>query len=339
MNTSKDGIMKVLHVGNLASVGYYLVRGLRRIGVDAELFDWRNTNIIAREEVDWIHGPTGKLTDKYALKSLKIGDYDIIHLHYLHSDYNVVQSLKHISRAGNPVKFVHSHDSINDGTRNFLPMLKSAVVRFGARAVFFSTPNILDNISHFPQKKIFLPNPVDTRLFSPTDSNVIMDRMLCWVKLDPMKGYEIVADAMKLAPDIGFDVPEVGELVPIFKGHLPRNMRFIKPVAHFDAPKLLAQYPVVLEQFIVGAFGMSGLEAMACAKPVISYWKEGNDSFYPEPCPVVSARTPEEIVAAISETLPEFRKIGQASREWVQKYHSAENVAKRLLVEYETALD
>ena len=329
--------MKILHLGNVASVGYNLARGLRDKGHDVDLFDWGTTKIISREDAEWIIHPKRNLLDASDFLALKIGKYDIIHLHTLLSDYCVLQSIKHILRAGTPIKFVHAHSSVFSGTKEMSPRIKSAIIRFGAKTVFYSTPNIHENIDWFPQKKAFLPNPVDTKRFKPIGEIEYSNRVLCWVKLDPTKGYEKIFKTMKLCPDIGFDVPKIGMLYQDDEIHLPDNARFISPVSHADVPELLNKYPVILEQFNYGAFGMSGLEAMACGKPVISYWKEGNDKLYPEPCPVVNAREPNEIAEKIKETLANHELIGKKSREWVMKNHSIDVVVDKLLAEYERA--
>jgi glycosyltransferase involved in cell wall biosynthesis len=331
--------MKILHVGNIASVGYYLSLKLREMGVHADVFDWRQTQIITRSGDNWVLRPSKSKGGFYSLTSLQIGKYDIIHLHYLHSDINLIQSLKHFMRAGTPIKIVHAHDSVNDGTKEFIPRIKSAIVRFGAKAIFYSTPNILENIDRFPLKKIFLPNPIDTSLFKPIEGTVYPNRVLCWVKLDPDKGYEKILEAIRLCPEVKFDIPEIGSLIHEIKPQLPDNAQFIPPCPHNKAPELINKYPLTLEQFIVGAFGISGLEAMSCGKPVVCYWKRKYDNFYSKACPVISAKEPDEIAKKIRQTLADPSNIGTTSREWVVKNHSLNVVAKELFTEYSKILN
>jgi glycosyltransferase involved in cell wall biosynthesis len=94
---------------------------------------------------------------------------------------------------------------------------------------------------------------------------------------------------------------------------------------------------VVVDQFDVGSFGTTALEAMACEKPLLIYAnQEYAKACYPEFPPVVNCYSEEEIYKGIIKvTDPEFRSsIGRKARQWVLKYHSKEVVAYKLLETY-----
>jgi glycosyltransferase involved in cell wall biosynthesis len=90
---------------------------------------------------------------------------------------------------------------------------------------------------------------------------------------------------------------------------------------------LYSMADVVVDQFALGAYGATMLEAMACATPVLisldvarfrSYWPD-----YTSP-PVVNATEEAEIVEALRQLdsgAIDSRALGDAAREWVAEHH------------------
>lgn len=95
---------------------------------------------------------------------------------------------------------------------------------------------------------------------------------------------------------------------------------------------------VVADQFILKAFGLVTLEAMACGRPVVGGVDLGTaGEFYVDPPPVVSARSVREIAEALEHLLEDeaARKgRGQASRSWVAEYHGPDVVVREHLSVY-----
>jgi acetyltransferase-like isoleucine patch superfamily enzyme/glycosyltransferase involved in cell wall biosynthesis len=82
---------------------------------------------------------------------------------------------------------------------------------------------------------------------------------------------------------------------------------------------------IACDQFVMEGYGASVLEAMAAGKPVIisPVPEASKHRFRTEPPPFVGARTAHEIAAALARLLdPDVRrKIGKASRAWVENEH------------------
>lgn len=93
-------------------------------------------------------------------------------------------------------------------------------------------------------------------------------------------------------------------------------------------PRLRRYYraaDIVMDQFVLGAYGASSLEAMSCARPTLVYLKrELFASRFAEFPPVVNVRTPEEIAAALKRLIDDPQQqdqLGSRARAWVIANH------------------
>jgi glycosyltransferase involved in cell wall biosynthesis len=100
--------------------------------------------------------------------------------------------------------------------------------------------------------------------------------------------------------------------------------------------KLLEHYraaDVVLDQFheAVGTFGTVTAEALSCAKPVIMYFNPAvHEWCLPEMPPIESALTQEDIeqrLTVLANDPERRRRVGEASRAWIVKWHGWERCA------------
>jgi hypothetical protein len=95
----------------------------------------------------------------------------------------------------------------------------------------------------------------------------------------------------------------------------------------------------VVGQVFLGALGLSELQAMSCARPVISSFRY--ETAYPEQPPVYQANTAGEVDEGLEHFLkhPEAAaELGQRARRWVIDYHSREVLAVKLEMLYQRIL-
>ena len=132
------------------------------------------------------------------------------------------------------------------------------------------------------------------------------------------KGSEFVIDAVRQLQLEGLKV----ELILIEKVQNEEVRRLFQ-----------SEVDILVEQLIATGHGMNALEGMSCGLPVMSNLEDNRYttifrrwSFLNE-CPIVSA-SPETVVHNLRELIrrPELRrKIGLASRQYVEKYHDSDS--------------
>jgi glycosyltransferase involved in cell wall biosynthesis len=103
----------------------------------------------------------------------------------------------------------------------------------------------------------------------------------------------------------------------------------VRLLPHAMSKRRLLRYyraaDLVMDQFTLGSYGGSALEAMSCARPLVMYLDRDRFArrFDVSP-PVVNAREPEEIGVGLGRLFddPAFRAdLGQRARKWVMDYH------------------
>jgi len=100
----------------------------------------------------------------------------------------------------------------------------------------------------------------------------------------------------------------------------------------------LEQADVVVDQLLLGAYGVLSVEAMALGKPVLCYIRDDLVDKYPSDLPIVNAN-PDTIELELEKLLsnPELRtEIGKRSRKFAERHHDSRVVAQKLIELYES---
>jgi glycosyltransferase involved in cell wall biosynthesis len=324
--------MRVIHVNNVANVGSTLVIALQKIGCDARLRELRLygqkggafRKALALPQRSW------ELLSTNA--EIRRGNFDIVHIHYA--------SLGILGIAGRYDFVLHCHGS--DVRSRASSGLRRCVTEQGirrARLVYFSTPDLADELRDVRPDARFLPNPVDTVMFSPDSqkakgSNV---RVLIISYLHAIKNVRTAFDAAALAQrnrvPVEFTAIANGPEAQLYRDF--PGVRFVRAVPHGDMSRLINAHDIVLGQFRIGSLGMSELEGMACGRPVICRYL--SSQAYPMQPPVLHAASAEEAanhIAALTLDPDRRRALGEECRRWVCNHHDFVRVAERLQEDY-----
>jgi glycosyltransferase involved in cell wall biosynthesis len=208
---------------------------------------------------------------------------------------------------------------------------------FPSDIIIFSNPNIVGKMNHLKQRKVYLEHPIETKSYKSIRVKTHRNRILCWAKLQKIKGIDTIFRVAEKLDGYQFDIPFVGDDKEYYKAVKPRNVRLIPRLESHEITRTINSYPIVLGQFHIGAFGLAELEVMSSGKPVVAYWDRQYDRFYDEPCPILSSKNVAEIVDLVKSNIGN-EELGRANRQWILKYHAVSKVVEKLFKIYKETL-
>ncbi len=330
--------MRIIHVRDVANVAQFLVRGLAELGHEVDFVSpresaeqrvWRKTLMAHRRISD------GLRVNSHIHKH----KFDIVHLHYANSGW--------MAALGRYPYFLHCHGS-DVRSDLYHPARKWPVLQSlgGASGVFISTPDLYEHVAAFRQDAVFLPNPIDTRIFAPlsngkhTNTRILINQALKASKA-PHIAFGAVERLKRTHKNLEVYAFAHGSELARFRNH--DEVQFIEPVPHSRMPELINSFDIILGQFEIGSLGVSELESMACNKPVVSWvdW-DRYKQWYAEPPPILSACETDAVVEAVASLIQDRElgvELGSQARAWVLKHHDYLGVATKLLAHYQAFLD
>jgi len=213
-----------------------------------------------------------------------------------------------------------------------------------AKAVFYSTPDLKSHIDTVRDNSIFIPNPIDTEFFRPPVSHRDNHQLSILVasRLAKKKGIDIALEGIKRARSArNFNI--IFRSVGIDKIHYLKRIRneipdstLIPELSKEQLLNLLQRSDIVIGQMSSGALGMTELEAMSCAKPVIANFRY-HDSYETAP-PIIQAETPDDVSAGIIDMIDDIQSritIGNMARQWILNNHSLNLIGHRIRKYYD----
>jgi glycosyltransferase involved in cell wall biosynthesis len=118
------------------------------------------------------------------------------------------------------------------------------------------------------------------------------------------------------------------------------DLEIVEGLDHREAFERYRRADVIVDQLNAGWYGVFAIEAMALGKPVVTFLHDEavrrTEEAFGVKVPIVNA-TKETLAAAlrpVAESPEERRRVGAASRAYVEQVHDVERVADRLLALY-----
>ena len=121
---------------------------------------------------------------------------------------------------------------------------------------------------------------------------------------------------------------------------LGTDLDVVENVRHDEALERYRRADIVVDQFNAGWYGVFAIEGMALGKPVVGYLRdeprEQTERAFGIEVPIVSTtkETLAERLQPLVESAEERRRIGSASRAYVERVHDGEKIADRLIEIY-----
>ena len=128
------------------------------------------------------------------------------------------------------------------------------------------------------------------------------------------------------------------DAVEALKPEYPFDFRLIEGMKHAEARKLYKTADVVVDQLLIGTYGVFALESMALGKPVITYINDETKNSYPPSLPILSAsqKTIQNVLERVIRSGKLRHDLGFQSRKYVEDYHDSIKVAERLRSIYQS---
>jgi glycosyltransferase involved in cell wall biosynthesis len=346
--------LRVLHgMYEVAGQGLVLARGLASLGVEARSFsyqvawDGRVSDIVVDLDRAW--GLPGRAVQMASAYARWASYFDVFHLHFGTSFLPRRLDVPLLKRMGKLVVF-HFHGCEVRNRAHMLvhhelatctecdpfcrPAQQKKLLADAARLAdlqFFSTLDLAESV----------PGAVNLPLAIESERWIEAGRVRPLTdpeRRDGVHGPVVIAHAPtnKLIKGTG----HVVEAVERLRQDFPRvELRMIERQPWAEVPAFLAECDILVDQLMMGWYGLLAIEGMAEAKPVVAYIRDDFARVRPD-LPVVSA-TPGTIYDVLRELVRDPARranLGGRGPQFVRTWHDAKVVAGTLLGEYQRVL-
>ncbi|WP_270215032.1 glycosyltransferase family 1 protein [Clostridium butyricum] len=107
----------------------------------------------------------------------------------------------------------------------------------------------------------------------------------------------------------------------------------VQNMSHCEAVKTYQKADLIIDQILLGSYGVFAVESMAMGKPVIGWISDFMKEKYPKELPIISAN-PDNIEQKIEYVINNrdmLKKIGIDGRKYVEKYHDINVVTNNII--------
>lgn len=253
---------------------------------------------------------------------------DVYHVHYLLQDCYLA------ARFGKRPLVGHAHGS--DLRTTLEHPVWGRIVRhnlLSCNRVLVSTPDILAIAKKFREDAVYLPNPVDTRIFYPKPFVEHGGKKRVLIASDSnwgVKGTDIAIRALsKIKDEVEVSIIRHGvdfEKTLVLARSLNLRLNILPKVPHEKIREYYWNADVVIDRFKLGSLGMVSLEAIACGRPAITYVSSEYHEY--KDFPLKDVDTEEKIIDSIRRS---NIKLWRKENEYLTSKHKPEIVVERLL--------
>lgn len=325
--------MKVLHgMTEVAGQGTHSVNGLKQNGIEAKMAVWRRNFFGYNVDYDLKIGHNRLLYPFYFLKMFSfflfaLRRYDCFHFHFGRSLLPGCFDLK-ILRALNKKVYMEFHGSDIRGSfeRSGYEYLELPPTNERRRRNIKYIVNNVDGIilhdeelrRHLPATETpvyIVPLRVNIDDFVPVypDEQVKVPTIVHAPSKRKGKGTEYILKALN----------EIGK---------PYNLVLVENKTQQEALEIYKSADIIIDQLLIGSYGVFAIESMALGKPVIVYIDEEMKETFPSELPLVIAdiNTIKEKVDMLIGDAEKRHSLGVQGRQYVEKYHNCRKNASVL---------
>lgn len=317
--TKDGGGVLVLHLGDISGTSRNVIEVARAKGLD-----WQLRDVPAGRGANPVTIGLRRIRDLIAVR-IQRPRPAVLHINYGVSGY-------YGWGRGGVVLHLHGTDVRSDLKSRFLgPVVRASIA--GADVVLYSTPDLAAAIHEIRPDAQWFPAPL------PAAASVQLDpatprsgrRVFFASRWDDSKG---ARGLLELAAALRQERPEL-DLVGLDWGTYAAEARalgieMLPHMATDEFRRQLAQADVVVGQIAVGALGLSDLEAMAQARPLVAHFTLEKEYGGPAPIFNTAGSDPLVEVLRVLDDAESAAVIAQAGRDWALKMHAASVLEVRL---------
>jgi glycosyltransferase involved in cell wall biosynthesis len=308
-----ERLLRVIHTPlNVAGIPWTNVQALRRKGVDAKLVVVERQVMHPEADVDLARGPGiwGQFRAQWPAFARLLPHTDIFHFYF---GWTLLPKFLQfpVLRAARKRSVYHFLGSDIRGKSDAeLAYRKQADARIVGS---------YDAIRWVPDADV-VPPGIDLRGIEPAPA--------------PLRERPLVLHAPSSRSRKG-----TADVIAACEG-LDVDLEIVEGLHHDEAFRRYAAADIVVDQLNAGWYGTFAIEAMALGKPVLTFLhdeavRRTQEAFGVEvPLVPVTKDSLRDRLAALARAPDERRRIGAASRQYVERVHNAERVADRLIEIY-----
>ncbi len=276
----------------------------------------------------------------------RVRDFDILHINYALYGFIAYGSKR-------PV-ILHCHGSDLRPGRKPKERISNAISKMSLRLadqVWYSTTDMGAYFAGGEVSPRYMPNPVAEPFFGTSLETAGRKHVLFAVPLTRLKGADIAVEAMRILtrdPDVSVSAfaynPKRGDFLSLLK-RIPKSVRLLPWTPHDKMPDLMSSADVVVGRLRMGSLGVTELEAMAAARPLVVCQSDPVRrlvGYYETEPPILSVDSSQSIADAVERCLEDgsfAAGLRLRGREWTRQYHSPEVVAGIYEREYRELTD
>lgn len=335
-----DQHSKVLH-GTMEIAGQMntLVSFLQKKGIFARAANYYQSYLSyhAEQDIEFVNCRTQEDANQKAktLAADMLSIYDIFHFHFGtsltfdHSDLPLLEplgkkSVMHywgsdvrrlsLARQYNPfvqVKTVDEMQIVND-LNGVATHITDCIV---------ADQELYLYVKEFFPRVHFLPQAIDLIKYEPKEQFIKKRPLMVHAPTSPeIKGTQYIVQAIEtLRVEYDFD------------------FKLIQGLSHEQAKIAYHQADLIIDQILLGSYGLLAVEAMAMGKPVICWISEYMQDKYPVELPIIVANpdTITDVLRSILSNLDMLPELGKRGRKYIETHHDADCIAKQLISIYQ----
>lgn len=318
---------------NIAGIPGLLAQFEREAGVDSRAICFPQG--VYQRPVDEV---ISQFTPEFAADAVR--SYDIFNFHFGYSLLGeTLDDLPFLRAIGKKV-FMHFHGcDVRDSKRVLknekfsacqacFPMAcnynRSRARKYAERyanATFVSTPDLAE----FVQAAQWLPQPIDAATLSSRRRTlrVPTDRPLRVVHAPS-------------ARDLKGSVHVEAACARLNSSGVPIDLVLLTNQPHEKVIEAVTEADLVIDQLLIGSYGVFSIEAMALGVPTVCYIRDDLVDKYPPDLPIINANpeTIEDTLARIARHRETLAGVGESSHRYVMAHHDVRAVTRRLLEHY-----